>query len=153
MHRIHVVIPLEPFGKEAPRARVFHPRPNTSVSRIYKSSRTASYMTAAGAYMLKARNEAGVYAPLDGPLRVQMFAFHGEVPLRLLREHSTGVLIRKDTRPDTDNIQKIIGDAGNKILWADDAQIVEWTASKWYAQLDTAPRVEVVVEGVDRLVR
>lgn len=152
MAPIHVVIPLDPFGKPAPRARV---RPIRGLSKrnviaqVYNSREAEAYMRAAGAFMLKARNESGVFAPLDGLLRVELFAFHGDVPARLRKQHESGVLLRKGTKPDTDNIQKIIGDAGNKILWVDDAQIAEWSASKWYAQKDTAPRVELVVHRVD----
>lgn len=49
-------------------------------------------------------------------------------------------------RRDLDNFAKQIGDAGNGLLWADDAQIVEWRLRK---HVDTArPRLEVRVREI-----
>lgn len=52
-------------------------------------------------------------------------------------------------RPDLDNWLKLPMDAANKIVWADDAQVVSFDGSgKWYTA--SAPRLEFVVT---RLVR
>ena len=54
----------------------------------------------------------------------------------------------KTTRPDLDNYFKPIGDAGEGILYEDDAQIAGWLDSrKFYAAQGDEPRVEVVVYG------
>lgn len=52
-------------------------------------------------------------------------------------------VILPTTRPDLDQYVKLVLDAGNEVLWADDAQIVSITAIKVYAELPfTKIRVE-----------
>lgn len=46
-------------------------------------------------------------------------------------------------RPDLDNIVKLVADAGNKILWADDAQITRLFVSRRYA---ADPGITMTVE-------
>lgn|SRR6218665_1620702 len=52
--------------------------------------------------------------------------------------------IRPTGRPDLDNIIKAIADGCNQIVWADDAQIVSISASKYYG----VPRVVVMVTAI-----
>ena len=47
------------------------------------------------------------------------------------------------TRPDIDNYTKLVMDACNGYLWADDAQVCRMVAEKVYGQ---PPRVEIEVE-------
>ena len=42
--------------------------------------------------------------------------------------------IRPVTKPDTDNILKIVKDALNGVLWKDDAQVVSDKVEKFYSQ-------------------
>jgi len=50
--------------------------------------------------------------------------------------------VRPTTKPDTDNLVKQITDCAKGIFWADDKQIVELHAQKWYAEI---PRWEVEI--------
>ena len=52
-------------------------------------------------------------------------------------------VIKPVTKPDTDNILKIIKDALNGVFWKDDAQVVHDEITKVYAE---TPRVIVEVE-------
>ena len=54
--------------------------------------------------------------------------------------------IRPVTKPDTDNILKIVKDALNGVLWKDYAQVVSDKIEKFYAQ---EPRLVVRVEYLD----
>lgn len=45
-------------------------------------------------------------------------------------------------RPDGDNYQKLVFDACNGYLWADDSQVCEWRGRKVYGQ---PPRIEIEV--------
>lgn len=72
--------------------------------------------------------------PLEGPLVVAVLArfappesWSGAKKSRALRG-----LVRPTGKPDADNVLKAL-DALNKIVWADDAQIVEATVKKIYA--------------------
>lgn len=78
---------------------------------------------------------------LDGPLRVQA-TFVYQWP----RSWSQAKRLAnrwKTSRPDIDNLSKLVGDALNEIVWADDALIVEATISKLY---DETPRTTIIVE-------
>ena len=51
--------------------------------------------------------------------------------------------LRPTTKPDLDNLVKGIKDGCSKIIWHDDAQIVEMVVRKFY---DMTPRAEVKIE-------
>ena len=52
-------------------------------------------------------------------------------------------LIRPTKRPDVDNVLKIVCDALNKIVYDDDACIVDAQVRKYYS---ANPRVEISIE-------
>lgn len=63
--------------------------------------------------------------PLDEPLIVTIIAslLKGKT---VTREYPA-------VKPDCDNLGKLVADAGNKIIWKDDAQIVRMTIEKEYS--------------------
>ena len=75
-------------------------------------------------------------SPLQGALSVAL-AFYLPRPKHGKREHPS-------VRPDIDNYCKAILDALNGMMWVDDGQIVQLTASKAYGE----PRVEVEIREV-----
>jgi Holliday junction resolvase RusA-like endonuclease len=75
-------------------------------------------------------------SPLTCPLAVAM-VFYLPRPQRCKREYPS-------VRPDIDNYAKAILDALNGVMWADDGQIVQLTASKSYGE----PRVEIEIQEV-----
>ena len=85
--------------------------------------------------------------PITSPLAVSLDVAIG-IPKSWSKQKQmqalTGALLPTST-PDLDNLQKQIGDALNGHLWGDDAQIVNWQASKRYG---LAPGVWVRVEVV-----
>ena len=83
--------------------------------------------------------------PLTGPLKVTLrFYRHLQSSLtkkeRALRMSGAH---RPTVKPDTDNYIKSTLDGLNGLLWADDNQIVDLVASKFYSD---RPRVEIEVE-------
>ena len=51
-------------------------------------------------------------------------------------------MIRPTTKPDNDNILKIVADSLNQIAYKDDAQVVDAQIRKFYSR---RPRVAVVI--------
>ncbi len=51
-------------------------------------------------------------------------------------------------RPDIDNYCKLVLDACNGYLWADDGQIVDLRAQKLYAFKPNMPRIEIEIQEV-----
>jgi len=83
--------------------------------------------------------------PLDGPLSMWLTASFG-VPASWPRARRTQALageIVPVSRPDLDNIIKVVMDALNHICWHDDAVVVQIAARKVYSE---TPRLVVEVE-------
>lgn len=84
----------------------------------------------------------GSQKPLEGPLHVDMlFAYPWPKAIsKRAREAPDGFW--RQSRPDIDNLVKLVCDALNAIVWGDDAQIVCLNVKKIY---DDIPRVELIV--------
>lgn len=73
---------------------------------------------------------------LTGALRLEVTATR-EVPASWSKRKRAAALagiIRPTSKPDSDNLLKLYGDAGNGVLWADDAQITTATVRKRYGE-------------------
>jgi Holliday junction resolvase RusA-like endonuclease len=130
-------VPGPPCGKQRPRV--------LKTGRAYTPAKTAAYEAHVRG---SARQDRVVpEQPLDGPLAVSMDVAIG-IPkswsAKKKMQASTGALLPTG-KPDLDNIAKSLGDALNGVLWADDAQIISWQATKRYG---LAPGVWVRVERV-----
>ena len=71
------------------------------------------------------------------PLRLEVSFYHSK-PKSVKRYQPT-------TKPDLDNMIKLVGDALNGELWHDDAQIVSIAASKFYVE-DDFPGIRIRVQ-------
>lgn len=134
--KVSFIIPGEPCGKGRPRF--------TAGGRAYTPAKTANYETLVKwEYQQAARGHR--YA--DVSLKMTVVAYYG-IP-KSASERKKGDmrfgLIRPTKKPDADNVLKIIADALNQIAYPDDAQIVEASVTKLYAD---EPRVIVTIEEV-----
>lgn len=83
------------------------------------------------------------------PLEVDMVAYF-DIPKSTSKSNRQKMLSGKclpTKKPDTDNIQKIVFDALNKIVYHDDAQICKVSFIKVY---DTEPRVKMSIKQWER---
>jgi len=76
--------------------------------------------------------------PLDGPVELYM--------LCVMKEPKNKKYDFPITKPDLDNLEKWIGDVGNKILWHDDSQIVANRTMKIYG---TEPKTVIMARKID----
>lgn len=111
---MNLVIPGSPKPKQRPRF--------TRQGRVYSPSskeerRVAEHIAA----------QIGYRKPLTGPLKVTMRFYRSD-----------------KRRVDLDNLEKLVADSANGVLWVDDSQIMEVTSSKHYDKDN--PRTEVTVE-------
>jgi Holliday junction resolvase RusA-like endonuclease len=84
---------------------------------------------------------------LAGPLAVEMFAFL-PIPASFSKRKRLDAIerrLRPTTKPDWDNIAKVI-DALNKVVWADDAAVVDGTVRKFYGE---KPELVIVVRALE----
>ena len=83
-------------------------------------------------------------APLLGALRVKVSAFVS-IPKSFNKKKQAAAIeniIRPTTKPDADNIAKML-DALNKIVWNDDSQIIRLVIEKFYSE---QPRLEIQID-------
>lgn len=91
---------------------------------------------------------ASVYhgPPLTGPVRVDcLFLF----PRQASKIWKSKPMPRypHTTRPDRDNLDKMILDSLTGILWLNDWLVFAGTIEKWHAAGDEQPGVEIIVRG------
>ena len=72
-------------------------------------------------------------APFDGPLRLTIRAVY-MIPQSWSAKKKRDV-IWKTSKPDVDNLAKIVADACNQIVYRDDAQVAEVVVQKQYGPL------------------
>jgi Holliday junction resolvase RusA-like endonuclease len=126
---LHFTIPLEPKGKKVPRI---------TRNGSFKDPETRAAMQAV------ADSIRGQYRgePMDCPLRVLITAWR-------TRPRSKKHEVWADTKPDYDNIEKLLGDALEGILWVNDSRIVDGRCLKKYAPEDVPGWIEIEVEQLD----
>ena len=75
----------------------------------------------------------GVMSPMIDPVDLSL-AFHMPIPQSwssAKKRECAGTA--KTSKPDVDNLAKLVMDALNTIMWQDDAQIARLSVSKYYA--------------------
>lgn len=94
-----------------------------------------------------------------GPLSLVVMTVK-QAPKVALRAHAAGDPFARltTTTPDADNLAKLVMDAGNKLLWADDAQVVDLVEMKRQGPLPMtawalAPAAEDDTKALAQLVR
>ena len=133
---IRLVVPVVPVAQPRQRHAVIggHVRnytPKTHPVNAYK----AAVMAAAA--------EVGVQL-MDGPVAVDV-GFYLPRPKRLMRRKDPAGPVPHTAKPDVDNLWKSTADALSGLAWRDDSQVCRTRASKWYAEKDGVPRVEIVI--------
>lgn len=120
---VALTIPGRPVAKGRPRF--------TSSGHVYTPQATAEWEEVLQAQMKKVCN-----TPLEGPLELEIY-FCFRVPVswpKWKREAAEEEEPWYMGKPDLDNLIKLVKDAGNGILWRDDAQVVKLEAHKNYSR-------------------
>ncbi len=126
---ISFFVPGEPRGKGRPRF--------LKTGRTYTPANTADAERSIG---WEARKAMAGQPPLEGPLFLLIAAYF-EVPASWSKKKKEAARW-KTSKPDLDNLVKIVKDALNKIVWLDDAQVVQLFSTKTYS-MPAGIRVEV----------
>lgn len=122
---LELTIPGPVLGKG--RAR------STRSGRHYTPAATRANEASMGWYLAQAW---GGKPLLDEPLRLEL-TIHVEVPASWYKKKRALALageIMPTSKPDLDNVVKSIADAGNGVVWRDDALIVQLGVDLWYAE-------------------
>lgn len=103
-----------------------------------------AYASLIGLLANQAMARAGL-DPLDGPLEMQMRATYAYPDSWSEAKRTREVF--KTSKPDADNIVKIVADALSTIVYRDDAQIVRVNAEKCYGEIEG---VTVVISQIEQ---
>lgn len=88
--------------------------------------------------------------PLSGPVSLQIVASYIVPQSWSARKRADAYW--KTSKPDGDNLQKLIKDACNRIVWLDDAQVVEWSGKKVYGPAEhTTVTIRALRQTIQRL--
>lgn len=142
-------IPIEPVAQARPRAvnmanRRKYYRPGKPKIILHDPTNVKRYKQLLG-YYIRQHYDA---EPLTGPLRVTL-RFYRDIQRsdsQKKKDAKDAGTIRPIRKPDTDNYVKSTLDALNGVLWADDNEIIEFSAGKWYSK---HPHIEIEVEQLD----
>lgn len=132
-----------PEGKGRARSTMIKPRGKPAFISNYTPANTRRYESN---LKFVAQEVMGERAPLEGPLKVCVFASF-PVPASWSKKKQAAALagqIRPTTKPDADNLMKVL-DALNQVVWRDDSQIVDGFVRKFYSE---TPGLAVTIEPV-----
>lgn len=139
MSGIVFVIPGTARGKQRPRA--------TRTGRVYTPAQTVNQE--AYIKMLAATAMRG-FAPFVGPLTAS-FHINVAVPKSYTKQQRKMIDEGKlwpTSKPDIDNVVKLLCDAMNGIVYGDDKQIVDLLVTKSYAD-SASTHVMIAMKGTD----
>lgn len=134
---IMFTIPGQPVAKARPRFRSSGGKVHT-----YTPDKTVSYENLVKLFAAEVMAGRPEEWPLDGQYILEVTAYF-RIPQskpKKFKDMARDGKIRPIVRPDWDNVGKIVSDALNGILWADDSRIVQATVYKYYSD---SPRVIV----------
>lgn len=166
--RLEIIAPGLPVAQARHRDRVVQTAGGRAFVQRYTPKETRVWRESV---LRAARATIGFPAePWEGAIRLSMEAFF-ERPQRLCRKSDPAGPIRKNTKPDADNLVKAVMDAltppklkrtGNEVidaaareghrrgyLWIDDGQVHLGPVDRWYVAKGCAPGVIIVVELID----
>lgn len=127
---------------EVPCSPVPLQRPKFSVrgkfAHVYDSPKNKEAKLFVRFFALEAQ---GSHPPLLGALTAEL-EFHMPKPKSKIRKHSTPYPYA-DSKPDIDNLIKLVFDAIGGVVFKDDSQIIEVTAKKIWAKGDPKTVVKI----------
>lgn len=126
----------EPRGKSRPRFNPHQKKPYTPDGTVaYERLIQWEYLRQCKNYRF----------PDDVPLRLDIVAYYG-IPQSASKKKQDAMvraLLRPTKKPDYDNVQKIVGDALNKVAYKDDSQIVDSRVQKFWSY---TPKIFVTIQ-------
>lgn len=142
MSELVIVIPGEPVAQARPRF--------SKGGHAYTDAKSRSWKGTAQVHYLEAMAKAGLQEPaFAGPVEVLVLAVFA-CPKSHTRKKGPPLPRRPFTgRRDWDNIGKAVCDAGNGVLWTDDAQVFYGSVTRIYGAQGEAAHVVVKVGTVD----
>lgn len=145
MSRIEFVVPSVPIAQPRQRQAVRQMGGKAVATNYTPAKHPVNAFKAAvqAAY----QQAAGDRAPIDGPVRLTLLFV---MPRPKGKFWKTKPMPRywHTSKPDSDNLEKGVKDALNKLAWLDDSQVVDTRNAKVVASGDEAAKVSIVIEAI-----
>lgn len=117
-------------------------RPRKGRYGMYTAPKSAKYMKEKVTVI---KGELAGLEPLEGPLKVVLTFVH-QRPQRLLKKQCSEGRILKTTKPDLDNLTKMVLDIlTNSRIWNDDNQVVKLVCSDYYCGREEEPHTQIAI--------
>jgi len=134
---IKIVIPGRPVAKARPR---FARKGKFVVT--YSDQETEE-----GRFLFEVYRQVGEHRPIMGAVRIKISYFFARPKNHYGTGKNTGILKSSapkyhTIKPDLDNLDKMVYDCLNNIVWLDDRQVVDAHTTKEYGE----PRTEIKIE-------
>lgn len=138
---IHLTVPGQPMGKQRSRGRNIQTKDGRNFNINYTPKKTVNYETLIQELFI---TNYPAFVPLTGAISIDVMAYLS-IPVsksKKQKELMRNGKVLPTTRPDVDNIQKIVFDALQKLAFLNDSQIIRSSVKKIYSD---QPRVEIVI--------
>ena len=115
----------------------------------YKPTKTRQAMNRRITLMKRHVSQNRLSEIIDQPIRVELDFYHSR-PKRLMRKKDPNDPIPKTTKPDVDNLAKLILDSATQAkLWNDDNLITQLEIRDWYVAKTNEPKSVMLVYTFD----
>lgn len=142
---IHFVVPGEPMGQPRHRSRVVEPKEGKPFVQNYTPTKATKRQRLVG---LVASKEMVGREPMAGPIGCKIVCYFA-LPKSAERVRNPPEESWQSSKPDCDNLGKLILDACNGIVYRDDAQVSSLLIIKRRCAQGDEPRTEVRFEEMD----
>jgi Holliday junction resolvase RusA-like endonuclease len=142
---LKIVIPGRVGGKGRGRAVAREGKDGRVFASVYTPKKTANAEASIKQFAFDAMRGRQLFM---GPIQLDVAIFHLPTPSWSKRRKREAFYMTG--KPDTDNVVKLIGDALNKIVWDDDAQVSDLHVIRRYIR-EGQERCEITVTalGID----
>lgn len=142
MSKLTIIIPGKPQPQQRMKATI-----RGQHASVYEPTESRNWKATAQQHMADALRKAGDTHPWDCTMRVEIVAVF-PLPAGEHRKKPTPRRWHTKANGDCDNLAKAVLDAGNAVLWRDDASVVELIVRKYVAAQGELPRVVVRVTPI-----
>lgn len=142
---IRFTVPGEPIPKGRARIGKMRTATGKTIAMAYTPKKTRDFEQLVGWH---ARVAMGAKPPLAGPVALTITAYLPVPPSWSKKKQAAALAgqVRPTARPDADNVAKAALDSINKVVFADDSQVVTLTVHKHFSG---EPRLEVEILPLD----
>lgn len=148
---LRIVLPGEPVAQGRGKVGKWKSRDGREGTTVRDPAKSRNWKAFAMERFAQTLEAAGIEWPWaleDEPVELLVVAYFA-CPKSQQRKTSPRPERPKLSKPDFDNLAKIVGDAGNGVLWHDDAQIYDGRARKVIAAQGEPARVEILVRKAE----